>query len=457
MKEDYDLAWKRFVALNPQSRLELCPRSLTDLKTQFRCLVAQNALGGLISFAHLICDWELKFNVNGCLLDFSKLRVSEQQLLEFYALPAGWSVVDDIFLVAAVVDKFLKTGEIGEDHASWALIKSTFDSYLYVYSVCATMANSACNFVPREVSSLFERFKLLKNLRFVKFCYSQWKSTYQSLVFVTMLQLQASSFPLPATTTAANPQPTTNNCNVAAAKVGIGMPSRLNNASPSAVTMGGMSLSPANVAQNDPAKQASLVKRRRSQQNSLLHLLEEAVKVEDKPKKKARRQASGGKRNGEAKGRKEGEKGNKEKEMKEEEKLGKEKRNRWKEEDETSLWKGIAEHGNSWSAISQVYLPGRTHHQVKDKGKRLLRGEGWITGRSRESSIQACDRAKQIALRVLGKQGLLPANVEQIQRSTQQGRPGLQPPLPQTQTTPSTSRVYPVVAPMRMLNGAGNG
>ena len=440
VKENYDLAWKRFVALNPASRLELGSRELSELKGQFSSLIAQNALGGLISFAHLLCDWELKFNVNGCLLDFSKLKVSEQRLLEFYAMPSGWSVVDDIFLVAAVVDKFLKTGEIGEDQCSWALIKSTFDSYLYVYTVCATMANSSSSFVQRDVSALFERFKTLKQFQFVKFCYSQWKSTYQSLVFVTMLQLQAN--------------------NASAVKVGLGlntaMPTRGNNASPTAMSVGGMSLSPANVAQNDPAKQASVVKRRRSQQNSLLHLLEEAVKVEDKPRKKARRQESGSKK--ERKNKRDGDKTKQRMasngSRKDEERMGKEKRNRWKEEDEISLWKGIAEHGNSWSAISQMYLPGRTHHQVKDKGKRLLRGEGWITGRSRESSIQACDRAKQIALRVLGKQGALSGTAEQTERNTQ--RPQPRHGLHVMASQPVTTRVYPVVTPLRMIDRLGN-
>lgn len=225
-----------------------------------------------------------------------------------------------------------------------------------------------CSHTPRMVQALLVRFNALREVNLLRFCYQQWRSSYQALVFMGLIQVQGNGVVQNQSLMSTHPNEDLKKF----IHNGVNIPEKFprTNGSP-------IQTYPSTTKVN-------------KEKSDLLHLLEEAAKVEKKNstlhngKKRS-------KKNRQAPPRTERETNN----------SWKEKRNRWREEDEVSLWKGIEEHGNAWSAISQVYLRTRTHHQVKDKGKRLLRSEGWITGRSRESSIQACERAKKIATRVL--------------------------------------------------------
>lgn len=80
--------------------------------------------------------------------------------------------------------------------------------------------------------------------------------------------------------------------------------------------------------------------------------------------------------------------------------IKKQKRTKWTESDLIILWESISHHGNEWQKV-KTSLTGRTYHQVKDKGKRLLHEQGWETGRSKVQNDLACERAKVIAVKVL--------------------------------------------------------
>ena len=70
---------------------------------------------------------------------------------------------------------------------------------------------------------------------------------------------------------------------------------------------------------------------------------------------------------------------------------------KWTTWDVSCLWNGIQLFGNSWSEIRKNFLPLRTTDQVKDKGKRLLRRVGWKTGRTKKFFYKASEEAKEIA------------------------------------------------------------
>lgn len=72
----------------------------------------------------------------------------------------------------------------------------------------------------------------------------------------------------------------------------------------------------------------------------------------------------------------------------------KKKRTRWTEAEVKSLWDGIEKYGNNWREINKNCLKERTYYQVKDKGRRLLTGEGWISGHP-NANVSSAD-AKRI-------------------------------------------------------------
>mmetsp|Transcript_1727 Transcript_1727/g.2448 ORF Transcript_1727/g.2448 Transcript_1727/m.2448 type:complete len:229 (+) Transcript_1727:115-801(+) len=72
----------------------------------------------------------------------------------------------------------------------------------------------------------------------------------------------------------------------------------------------------------------------------------------------------------------------------------KKKRTRWTEAEVKSLWDGIEKYGNNWRAINKNCLEERTYYQVKDKGRRLLTSEGWISGH-KDANVSSAD-AKRI-------------------------------------------------------------
>uniref|UniRef100_A0A7S2TC45 Myb-like domain-containing protein n=2 Tax=Sar TaxID=2698737 RepID=A0A7S2TC45_PROMC len=80
--------------------------------------------------------------------------------------------------------------------------------------------------------------------------------------------------------------------------------------------------------------------------------------------------------------------------------FAKQKRTRWINKEIRDLWMGIEKHGNNWRAINKNFLTERTYYQVKDKGRRLLASEGWISGRSKVDTDEASDDAKIIGQRV---------------------------------------------------------
>lgn len=75
---------------------------------------------------------------------------------------------------------------------------------------------------------------------------------------------------------------------------------------------------------------------------------------------------------------------------------------KWSPSEIRILWQMIAEHGNEWRQV-QKPLHGRTYHQVKDKGRRLLQQQTWKTGRTKVVADGAHKTAKNIALQVLSR------------------------------------------------------
>ena len=79
---------------------------------------------------------------------------------------------------------------------------------------------------------------------------------------------------------------------------------------------------------------------------------------------------------------------------------------KWTAWDVSCLWNGIQLFGNSWSEIRKNFLPLRTTDQVKDKGKRLLRRVGWKTGRTKKFFDRASEEAKEIARLTCNKRSI---------------------------------------------------
>jgi len=78
----------------------------------------------------------------------------------------------------------------------------------------------------------------------------------------------------------------------------------------------------------------------------------------------------------------------------------KQKRSRWTEAEIRALWKGIEEFGNTWRAIREKYLPGRTYYQTKDKGRRLLAARGWVSSQERKESRESFESAQKLAIKI---------------------------------------------------------
>lgn len=81
-------------------------------------------------------------------------------------------------------------------------------------------------------------------------------------------------------------------------------------------------------------------------------------------------------------------------------------RMKWSKDENMKLWESISKHGNNWTEIKKE-LACRTYYQIKDKGRRLLSVQGWISGRNKKYSHEAMYSAKLIAMNVLAekKQG----------------------------------------------------
>lgn len=73
---------------------------------------------------------------------------------------------------------------------------------------------------------------------------------------------------------------------------------------------------------------------------------------------------------------------------------------KWEKEELTLLWKGIAQHGNNWTAIKNT-VGSRSYCQIKDKGRRALFLLGWQTGRSKTETDSSGEIAKKIAEKVI--------------------------------------------------------
>eukprot|EP00924_Labyrinthula_sp_SR-Ha-C_P004950 snap_masked-scaffold_1-processed-gene-16.53-mRNA-1 protein AED:1.00 eAED:1.00 QI:0/-1/0/0/-1/1/1/0/273 len=78
------------------------------------------------------------------------------------------------------------------------------------------------------------------------------------------------------------------------------------------------------------------------------------------------------------------------------------KRLKWSDDDLLALWKSISEHGNEWKEVAKA-VTSRSYHQVKDKGRRLLRAEQWSTGKTKRDSRDARGVAMSIASEVIGR------------------------------------------------------
>lgn len=73
---------------------------------------------------------------------------------------------------------------------------------------------------------------------------------------------------------------------------------------------------------------------------------------------------------------------------------------RWKRDELIRLWSGIALYGNEWVEV-QNYVGCKTYSQVKDKGRRLLQNENWITGKKKNDIDEGKFMAKCIAKKKL--------------------------------------------------------
>lgn len=103
---------------------------------------------------------------------------------------------------------------------------------------------------------------------------------------------------------------------------------------------------------------------------------------------------------------------------------GKQRRLKWVDAEIETLWTGIYTYGNEWREIQKT-LPGRTYHQVKDKGRRLLHKCGWSTGRTKSYSEGAKTEAKVIAGEELSK--LTGKKVNKKRKHTRQAKGGQSP------------------------------
>mmetsp|Transcript_1212 Transcript_1212/g.1434 ORF Transcript_1212/g.1434 Transcript_1212/m.1434 type:complete len:252 (-) Transcript_1212:221-976(-) len=74
---------------------------------------------------------------------------------------------------------------------------------------------------------------------------------------------------------------------------------------------------------------------------------------------------------------------------------------KWKDEDILQLWKAISESGSVWGTIRKSYFEGRTYDQVKDKGRRMLQNNNWLTGRNKDMKEESSEKAKAIARKIL--------------------------------------------------------
>lgn len=77
-------------------------------------------------------------------------------------------------------------------------------------------------------------------------------------------------------------------------------------------------------------------------------------------------------------------------------------RMKWSKDENSRLWESISKHGNNWTEIKKE-LACRTYYQIKDKGRRLLSVQGWISGRNKKYSHEAMYSAKLIALNVIAQ------------------------------------------------------
>ena len=100
------------------------------------------------------------------------------------------------------------------------------------------------------------------------------------------------------------------------------------------------------------------------------------------------------------------------------------------------LWTGIYTFGNEWREIQKT-LPGRTYHQVKDKGRRLLHKCGWSTGRTKSYSEGAKAEAKAIAGDELAK---LTGKKVKKRKSTKPAKGGQTPKVKRTSPSGGGSR-----------------
>lgn len=73
---------------------------------------------------------------------------------------------------------------------------------------------------------------------------------------------------------------------------------------------------------------------------------------------------------------------------------------KWSVTELFQLWSGIREHGNEWREVEKN-VKNRTYHQIKDKGRRLLQTESWVTGKTKKDTESAKQVAKDIAQEVL--------------------------------------------------------
>lgn len=70
-------------------------------------------------------------------------------------------------------------------------------------------------------------------------------------------------------------------------------------------------------------------------------------------------------------------------------------RPRWSNKEVKDIWTGIEKYGNNWKEIKDNFLKDRTYYQVKDKARRVLANEGWVSG-----DADASKKAKKISKRV---------------------------------------------------------
>lgn len=453
IKRNYDLAWGKYLACLKEYKEGNIPQEKQSefpfLKTMYHTTIDNHertqgamarhfkemkdrcAKGTTRNFSYFLREWEEIYNVNFCLLPPSQSTNAKDVQIEeersrnprLAALArvgqnihyeGRWTQQDEVFLIAAVVNRFLKTGSLASprgsgDQACWKSIHENFEWLQHqAFKISGQKARPK-----RTVTALLRRFKLIKehqtSKKSIRALYHDWKKFYCT---------NGSDQPNAPPHSPAHGSTVQQIVTIPAA---FSKPS--GPCSTDMSTLGSSSSLPNNGQENANAEQ---VKATGEAAETLQALAKPSVETPPsaptaaaKPEKppQSEEQSSGEKDSNEKQAKSSNGPSAEDTGKVAEDGVGIDMRlvnklnavvdNRptpktrvrikWTAWDVSCLWNGIQLFGNSWSEIRKNFLPLRTTDQVKDKGKRLLRRVGWKTGRTKKFFYKASEEAKEIA------------------------------------------------------------